>query len=246
MKLLKTLLIIFAGGALLGGGFFAGSAISRANAASAIPAGDVFIPPQNESNNTGFNGTPTPYPNQGNYGPGWMVQPNHTTPGRSGWGMHGRWMSQPNNGNSDANNDNWYPGWMMDQGYTPQGNKNWQGVHGGMMHGWQGNQNGNTLPQSQTPWPTSTAPVSFETDVQPIFIEQCSSCHGEIASLSLESYDEVMLGGQSGAVIIPGDVENSMLAYYLYTGYMPYGSSTLDAEQVQIIFNWIAAGALDN
>ena len=53
--------------------------------------------------------------------------------------------------------------------------------------------------------------VDYETEIQPIFDSNCISCHhvgsGSFNNhgLDLTSYSGVMLGGEDGAVIIPGN-----------------------------------------
>lgn len=155
------------------------------------------------------------------------------------------------------------PGWdMMNHDYVPQeqqgwsmmhnweGN-NWSGMHGGMMggYGWQANPNSNSTPSAPNSSPSYVTPstsVSFKNDVQPIFATRCVVCHGGTNGLSLDTYDNVMKGGVNGAVIVPGDVYNSRLAYYVYSGYMPFRNTPLTSTEIQTILDWIALGAPNN
>ena len=62
------------------------------------------------------------------------------------------------------------------------------------------------------------------------------------------SYAVVTTTGKSGSVIIPGDVENSILAQRiqgLQGNTMP-PTGQLPQSDIQIILDWIAGGALDN
>jgi hypothetical protein len=62
------------------------------------------------------------------------------------------------------------------------------------------------------------------------------------------SYEAVTITGNSGSVVIPGDVTNSILAQRVsgtQGAVMPPSGKMSDAE-VQIILDWIAAGAPEN
>lgn len=82
--------------------------------------------------------------------------------------------------------------------------------------------------------------------VQPIFAARCVTCHGGTNGLYLNTYENVMKGGNNDAVVISGDVYNSRLAYYIYSGYMPFRSTPLTTAEIQTILDWIATGAQDN
>src|SRR6516225_11291715 len=54
----------------------------------------------------------------------------------------------------------------------------------------------------------------FETDVAPIFQTKCLKCHGEKdrkAELDLRTLATLLKGGESGAVIVPKDPDQSLL-----------------------------------
>jgi mono/diheme cytochrome c family protein len=80
--------------------------------------------------------------------------------------------------------------------------------------------------------------------------ERCIACHsGEDAPLGLhlDSYAGIMAGSENGAVVIPGWVEASPLFHRL-TGQaeprMPLdGPPFLDAAEIELVVEWIAAGA---
>ncbi|MCH7728105.1 MAG: CoA transferase, partial [Planctomycetes bacterium] len=64
------------------------------------------------------------------------------------------------------------------------------------------------------------ADLVFERDIRPIFRNRCIRCHGpkeREAELSLKSHKEVMRGGESGRILVPGKPENSLLFLYLNT-----------------------------
>jgi mono/diheme cytochrome c family protein len=103
-----------------------------------------------------------------------------------------------------------------------------------------------------TPVATATpAVLSFKTDVLPIIESQCLVCHQGTSGAGgwdASNYNSIVTSGDSGPVVIPGDMENSLLAQKILgtTGIiMPPGGKLSDA-QIQIILDWIKAGALDN
>jgi len=105
-----------------------------------------------------------------------------------------------------------------------------------------------TEPSAAAPAPV-TATVSFANDVMPIFSASCNTCHGgdqTKAGLDLTTYTSLMAGSMQGAVIFPGSPSQSVLVQQVADGEMPKRGDKLTAEQVQIISDWIAAGAPNN
>jgi hypothetical protein len=95
----------------------------------------------------------------------------------------------------------------------------------------------------------SAATVSFSADVLPILESRCVNCHGGDrieGDFLLRSYDELMAGGESGAVVIPGDVDSSYLAELLIEQKMPKRGPKLTPIQTETILNWITQGAQNN
>lgn len=76
-------------------------------------------------------------------------------------------------------------------------------------------------------------------------------CHNSETALGgwdSTSYQSVMTSGESGSVVIAGDAVNSILAQRILgkqLGIMPM-SGQLPENELQIILDWITAGALDN
>ncbi len=103
---------------------------------------------------------------------------------------------------------------------------------------------------SPTPAPTlDLANVSFKNNVLPLFEQHCTECHGGSEpeqGLTLENYAGVMNGSFNGPVIEPGNVENSYLIEMITTGKMPKKGPRLTPEEIQIITEWVKAGAKDN
>ena len=67
------------------------------------------------------------------------------------------------------------------------------------------------------------AQVDYETQIQTIFNNNCTSCHqyGSQNGLNLTVYSGVMNGGTSGAAIVAGDHANSLLWVRVNNGSMP-------------------------
>ena len=99
---------------------------------------------------------------------------------------------------------------------------------------------------------TEAAPVtnpSYAKDVQPILESRCGTCHmGEYVSegLHMDTHESLMEGSDNGPVIIPGNANDSLLVQKLIEGKMPKRGPKLTSAQIQIIMDWIDAGALNN
>lgn len=100
------------------------------------------------------------------------------------------------------------------------------------------------LPPEPTITPGGTTTVRFTTDIQPILNQNCISCHGGIAGMWLTDYEHVMVGSINGAQVIPGDPDGSPLYHYVATGLMPPNADPLTPEQIALIREWIAEGAV--
>ncbi len=75
------------------------------------------------------------------------------------------------------------------------------------------------------------------------------NCHGQQKleeGLSLRTYTDMMMGSKNGAVVVPGDASNSLLAQLVENQKMPKRGPKLTPPQVQLIIEWINQGALDN
>ncbi|MGB7875431.1 MAG: c-type cytochrome, partial [Anaerolineales bacterium] len=102
-----------------------------------------------------------------------------------------------------------------------------------------------------TPAEPEAPSVSFSGDVAPLFQAKCQACHNQNTALGgwdSTSYQAVMNTGNNSPVVVAGDVANSILAQRV-TGtkgaVMPPSGKLPDAE-IQVILDWIAAGALEN
>jgi len=99
--------------------------------------------------------------------------------------------------------------------------------------------------------PTLTPGVtSFANDVMPILEAKCVPCHGTMGGWDSTTYESVITSGNNGPAVIPGDVENSLLAQKIQGTHeqgsiMPPSGKMPDSE-IQVILDWIATGAPDN
>ena len=97
----------------------------------------------------------------------------------------------------------------------------------------------------------STCNISYSEIVQPIFSTNnlCTGCHGNSGGLALTSYDNLIAGGISGDVIIPGNGSESLIILKLRDSHapaMPFGSCCIDSYLIDLIETWIDEGASNN
>jgi nitrate/TMAO reductase-like tetraheme cytochrome c subunit len=97
-------------------------------------------------------------------------------------------------------------------------------------------------PESEAVTPTLVGAPTYDNYVGPLFAAQCSACHGDLATagLNLLTYEAAMKGSEKGAVITAGDSANSLLIQVQSTG---KHFANLTPEELEIIKQWIAAGA---
>jgi mono/diheme cytochrome c family protein len=116
-------------------------------------------------------------------------------------------------------------------------------------------QAGTATPAPEDGVVTPTAAVgegetSFSAEVMPIFEAQCAACHGSFGGWSAASYGDVMTTGDNAPAVIPGDAENSLLAQKILgtheEGTIMPPSGKMDDDEIQVILDWIEAGASDN
>ena len=94
--------------------------------------------------------------------------------------------------------------------------------------------------------------VDYQSDIQPIFNNNCIFCHqnGGSATLNLATYSGTMTGGWSGPAIIAGDHQNSLLYQRIIQptgtdGSMP-PNDPLSQSQIDLIAQWIDEGAANS
>ena len=94
---------------------------------------------------------------------------------------------------------------------------------------------------------TASGPVTYVSTVKSIFGAYCTACHGSSGGWSAATYQEVMTTGDDGAMIIPGDPDNSPLVQTLI-GTHPDGmvmppSVKMRPADIQKIVEWVKVGA---
>jgi len=94
---------------------------------------------------------------------------------------------------------------------------------------------------------TSGGIPSFATDVLPLLQSKCAMCHGSFGGWDASSYQTVMETGKHKPVVIPGDPDNSLLVQKLLgiqtEGALMPPAGKLSDQEIQIIIDWIKAGA---
>lgn len=125
-------------------------------------------------------------------------------------------------------------------------------------------------PQAPKPAPSAAAPVApgalragpgsadpanpafYRLHVEPLFARSCLSCHRpekHKGGLRMDTYAQLMLGGEDGPVVVPGNPRSSDILRRLRLppgddDSMPSdGDKPLTPEEVLMIEHWIAAGA---
>jgi len=106
--------------------------------------------------------------------------------------------------------------------------------------------------------------ISFKNDVFPVIKKHCLPCHAEEnfnpSELSLDSYEQLMAGGEHGVPVVPGKSQESLIIKKLgeeppFGDRMPLHTKQqikagkvkwLTEEEVKIIAGWIDRGAKNN
>jgi serine/threonine-protein phosphatase 6 regulatory ankyrin repeat subunit B len=102
--------------------------------------------------------------------------------------------------------------------------------------------------RQSTSLPANTK-VDFTRDVDPILRAQCHACHGSSqpkAGLRLDTRAAALRGGDSGAVILPGNSAQSKLILRLVgseLGIQMPPTGPLTAEEIAVLRAWIDQGA---
>ena len=104
-------------------------------------------------------------------------------------------------------------------------------------------------PSRSAPSDRAAAEDFFESKIRPILIDRCLECHGAEkakAGLRLDTGPHALAGGDSGAAIVPGKPDESLLIQVVrYTGdlKMPPRSKLPDAE-IALLADWVKQGAI--
>ena len=104
-----------------------------------------------------------------------------------------------------------------------------------------------TLPLTSLRADESASKPQFEKHIRPILKAHCWHCHGEEPELKggidTRLVRFLLKGGESGAGLVPGDHEASLLYQRVASGEMPPGKKKLSPEEQQLLAQWIDGGA---
>jgi hypothetical protein len=98
----------------------------------------------------------------------------------------------------------------------------------------------------------AVAQIAYSTQIQPIFNSRCTSCHGGISGVNLNSYSATMASVgdlYDKKIVTPGNSAGSplydkLLANPQFGSRMPQGGS-LTTQQIDLIRAWIDEGATE-
>lgn len=112
------------------------------------------------------------------------------------------------------------------------------------------------VPQTPTPLPTltptptpsapsGTSSLTWNGAIGALLQQKCGQCHGTAAvgGLNLSAYGSLLKGGNSGAVIVIGDPNASLIIQKQEAGNHP---GQLSIEELDLLRQWIANGAPEN
>lgn len=113
------------------------------------------------------------------------------------------------------------------------------------------NPNATPMPQAKVVKSTGKETVSFALDIAPVFIQNCNGCHYDIQNnarggLNVSTFRQLLRGGDSGQMIVPGKPAESLLVKKLKGEAgtrMPAGRAPLKTEVIAKIEKWIEEGA---
>ncbi len=107
-----------------------------------------------------------------------------------------------------------------------------------------------TALSGQSPQPlTEVQREFFETNIRPVLISDCHTCHDDtrLGGLSLMSRDDMLIGGTSGAAVVPGDPAASLLIQAVLetdeAKRMPKGEPRLGDLEIGNLQEWVLDGA---
>lgn len=83
------------------------------------------------------------------------------------------------------------------------------------------------------------AASTWEGGIADLFNAKCSACHGGTGGLSVTSYADLLKGGNKGPGFVAGDANGSIVVQTMQSAH----PATFSAEELQIVIDWINAGA---
>src|SRR3954447_23652859 len=108
-------------------------------------------------------------------------------------------------------------------------------------------------PAAVPPAATTSAPVDFARDVQPILAQNCYKCHDGAhrkGGLQLDEKQKALAGGDDGPILTAGDPDKSKLIHFVRGDdpkevMPPKGKGErLKPEQVDVLVRWVKQGAV--
>jgi mono/diheme cytochrome c family protein len=113
------------------------------------------------------------------------------------------------------------------------------------------NPNATPMPEAKVTKSTGKETISFALDIAPVFIQNCNGCHYDIQNnarggLNLSTFRQIIRGGDTGQMIVPGKPAESLLVKKLKGEAgtrMPAGRAPLKTEVIAKIEKWILEGA---
>lgn len=94
----------------------------------------------------------------------------------------------------------------------------------------------------------SDASIFFETKVRPLLAQHCFECHAGDKSeggLRVDHHQGLLVGGDSGAAIVPGDVSGSLLITAVrYEELEMPPQSKLSDDEIAVLERWVENGAV--
>ena len=92
--------------------------------------------------------------------------------------------------------------------------------------------------------------IDFESQIRPLLLKHCADCHGpddQQSSLRLDARHAALKGGSSGPAIVPHHSAQSEIVKRITSAdanlRMPPGEESLPAADIQLLQDWIDAGA---
>ena len=102
--------------------------------------------------------------------------------------------------------------------------------------------------------PAANTPAYYTEVVKPVLMTNCGKCHFNMnhkGGLAMDTKALMMKGGRDGAVVVPGNPDNSMLVKLIrHEGPaddpkpMPPKSPKMSDADIAVVANWIKAGAV--
>ncbi|MCK4899867.1 MAG: NapC/NirT family cytochrome c [Anaerolineales bacterium] len=100
------------------------------------------------------------------------------------------------------------------------------------------------LPPAPTPIPIPAGgELTYAETIGPLLEARCGDCHGSngIEGLNLTTYQTTIAGGNSGAAILPGDPDNSLIIIKQTDEQAHFGQFT--SEELELTIEWIKIGS---